>query len=307
MLNFTRKKGEKTMNKKVLAILSIILVFALLFAFAGCSLTEEDETETTVIDVKTPLPTDITSSYDEESHIVTDTEYSPEALAANTVTIFEYFNLHMNEIKSSKASVSMSQNKRIGKATDENGDSIPMSDNNYVNAAITSLDSYMLHNDGASLEYGEDLTAFMPVKGESYVSALTLDEVESATCVDEGERRIITVTLKSPALPATIEKAYDMENVDEVMAEFEKANEYMTIEKPVITYKNCKIIITADVTTDEVIAIEYIKSMDVNTTVTGQGKLADIGVVPVVFNYSNTIRYNIDRTDPATSTTLAEK
>ena len=37
-----------------------------------------------------------------------------------------------------------------------------------------------------------------------------------------------------------------------------------------------------------------------------EGKLADIGTVPVIFNYSDTIGYSIDRTDPSTSTTLAE-
>lgn len=295
------------MNRKYLAFLSIILVFALLFGFAGCSLTSEDEEETTTINVKTPLPTDITSSYDEESNLVTDTEYSPEALASNTRTIFEYFNLHINEIKNGKAAVSMGQKKRINKATDENGNSIKMSENEYVNAAISGLKNYMLHNDGASVEFGEELTPFLPVKGENYVSRLTLDEVESATCVDNGKERIITVTLKSPVLPATIEKAFDTENVDDIMAEFEKANEYMTAEKPKLTYKNCQIIIKADVETDEVYSIEYVKTVDVETSVTGQGKLSDIGTVPVIFNYSNTISYSIDRTDPATSTTLAEK
>ena len=294
------------MNKKSLALISIILVFAFLFAFAGCSLTSEDEEETTKINVKTPLPTDVTSSLDEESNVVTETDYSPEALRENTKTIFEYFNLHINEIKSAKASVSMGHRKRIGKATDENGDSIPMSENKYVNSVITGLDSYMLHNDGDSVEYGEDLKGFLPVKGTDYVSALTLDDVESATCSENGTERVIIVTLKSPTPPETIRKAYDVENIDDIMKEFDKANEYMTVEKPEITYKNCQIIIKANVETDEIYSIEYVKTADVKTTVTGQGKLADIGTVPVIFNYSDTIGYSIDRTDPSTSTTLAE-
>lgn len=293
--------------KKFLPVISLALVFALIFAFAGCSLTGEEEEETTTVTAKTPLPTDITSSYDEESNVVTDTEYSPEALAANTKTIFEYFDIHINELKSGKAAVSMSQSKRISKAVDENDESIPMSENEYVNAAISALDSYMLNTDGANLEYGEDLVAFLPVKGESYVSRLTLDDVESATCVDDGQVRTITVKLKSPTLPAVIEKAYDMGNIDDVMKEFEKANAYMTVEKPELTYKNCEIIIRADVTTDEITEVEYIKTIDVSSAVTGTGKLESIGTVPVIFNYSNSVKYSIDRSDPATSTTLAEK
>lgn len=289
------------MNKKILAAISIILVFSFLFAFTGCTSTEEEETTTTTVFVKTPLPTDITTGIDEESQTVTDTNYTPEQLKANTATIFEYFNLHVNEVKSAKASVNMSQNKSIGKAKDAEGNDLPFSDNDYINAAITSLDSYMLHNDGAELAYGEDMVEFMPVKGASYVSALTLDDIESATCVDEGNQRTITLTLKSPALPATIEKAYDMGNVDEVMTEFAKAEKYLAVEKPVLEYKDCQIIIIANVETDEVHTIKYVKNIDVKTNVTGQGSLADMGTVPVTLRYSNTVEYAIDRTAPETT------
>lgn len=289
------------MNKKILAAISIVLVFSFLFAFTGCTSTEEEETTTTTVFVKTPLPTDITTGIDEESQTVTDTNYTPEQLKANTATIFEYFNLHVNEVKSAKASVNMSQNKSIGKAKDAEGNDLPFSDNDYINAAITSLDSYMLHNDGAELAYGENMVEFMPVKGAAYVSALTLEDIESATCVDEGNQRTITLTLKSPALPATIEKAYDMGNVDEVMAEFAKAEKYLAVEKPVLEYKDCQIIIIANVETDEVHTIKYVKNIDVKTNVTGQGSLADMGTVPVTLRYSNTVEYAIDRTVPETA------
>lgn len=295
------------MNKKILAAISLILVFSFLFVFTGCdSTTEEETTTTTTITAKTPLPTDITTSIDEESRVVTDTTYSPEQLKANTATIFEYFNLHINEVKGVKASVEMSQDKRIGKAKDAEGNDLPMSENEYINAAIKTLDSYMLHNDGASIEYGEDLAAFLPIKGASYVSSLTLDDIESATCVDSDTQRTITLTLKSPALPETIEKAYDMGNVDDVMKEFEKASSYMTFEKPTLTYKDCQIIIIANVETDEVHTIKYVKNIDVATNVTGQGTLADVGTVPVTLRYSNTVTYTIDRTNPAETTVAAE-
>lgn len=301
------------MNKKIMAAISMILVFSFLFAFAGCDTNEPEEESTTVITAKTPLPTDITTSFDEEESVtVTDTTYTPEQLAANTITIFDYFNVHINELKGVKAKVEMSQSKSIGKAksdvANEEGEyeDLPMSDNAHINAAIKTLDSYMLNTDGASIEYGEDLVPFLPVKGANYVSALTLEDVESATCVDKDGQRVITVTLKSPALPATIEKAYDMGNVDEIMKEFEKANKYMTASKPTLTYKDCQIIITANVETDEVHTIEYVKNIDVATEVTGQGSLADMGTVPVTFRYSNTVKYTIDRTTPEIETAVGE-
>lgn len=294
------------MNKKIIGAISLMLIFAMLFAFAGCSGTTEEETTTTV-KAKTILPTDITTSYDEESHTVTDTTYSPEALAANSVTIFEYFNLRINETKSGKAAVSMTNEKKIGKSEDAEGNSIPMSDNAYINAAITSLDSYMLPKKSEDIEYGEDLVAFLPVKGQSYASQLTMDEIESATCVDDGPTRTVTVNLKSPSLPATIEKAYDLDDVDKVLEEFKKAEKYITVGQPTITYNDCQIIITADVETDAVTEIKYVKRADVKVDVTGTGTLADIGKVPVQFRYENTVKYSIDSVDPAEKTTLAEK
>ncbi len=291
------------MKKKILAVVSLVLVFSFLFAFAGCSgtNTEDETTTTTTIKVKTPLPTDITTSIDEESNTVTDTTYSPEALAANTVTIFDYFNLHINEVKGQKAAVNMSQGKSISKVTDAEGNTLPLSENDYIAAAISSLDSYMLHTPGADLAYGEDLAAFLPVKGQSYVSALTLEDIESATCVDNELQRYITLTLKSPSLPATIEKAYDMGNVDDVLAEFKKAEKYLTVAAPTLTYNDCQIILTTNVETDEVIAIEYIKNIDVATEVTGIGTLESVGTVPVNFRYQNTVKYSLDRTVPETT------
>lgn len=288
------------MKRKIFALISVVLAFSFLFGFAGCSSTTEEETTTTTINVKTPLPTDITTSIDEESQVITDTTYSPEALAANTATIFEYFNLHVNEVKGAKAAVEMSQSKSIGKVKDAEGNDLPMSDNEYLNAAITTLDSYMLQTPGESIEYGEDLAAFIPVKDAAYVSAITLDEIESATCVDNELIRTITVTLKSPALPATLEKAYDLGNVDDVLAEFQKAENYLTVAQPTLTYNDCQIIITANVETDQVLSIEYVKNIDVATEVTGTGSLADMGTVPVQFRYSNSVKYTIDRNVPET-------
>lgn len=294
------------MKKRISALVAIILALSFVFAFAGCSSSEEEET-TTVINVATPLPCDITSVVDEEGETITMTDYTPEQLAANTVTLFDYFNLHVNTLKSEVATVEMSQDKNIGKATDENGDSIPMSDNDYVNATIGTLKNYMLHEDGETAEYGSDLTEFLPVKGETWVSGLTLADIESATCSQEEGNviRTITVNLKSPTLPETIEKAYDMGSVDEVMEEFKKADAYMTVADPTLTYKDCQIIICANVETDEITSIEYVKRIDVATSVTGTGTLADMGTVPVTFRYENKIKYSIDRTDP-TTTVVAE-
>lgn len=442
------------MNKKIMAAISMILVFSFLFAFTGCSPETEEET-TTTITAKTPLPTDITTSFDEEnSEVITDTTYSPEMLEANTDKIFNYFNTQLNLLKSGvEAKVEMSQSKGINKSykyveltkeeiidlvktvldeetpADFNGDlktlsaeqyedvknygvsegrifnegetvtvtrkeDVPMSENDYINAAINTLDSYMLHEDGYKIDEYVDVAEYLPVAGADYVSALTREDVKSATCVDQDGQRVITLTLKGHEFPDEIEKeiiakAYNVEtvksakivelegkigeangrieaadkiiaeadkaiakaekkndaeakkaaeadkaaavadktaaeadkaalekekrtaltnktidqNVDEIMKEFESANSYLTATKPTLTYKDCQIIITANLETDDVHTIEYKKSVDVKTDVTGTGSLKDIGTVPVAFNYSSTVKYTIER--PAPETTAA--
>lgn len=298
------------MTKKISVIISLLLAFSFLFVFTGCDSTTEDETTETTITAKTPLPTDITTSYDEESQLVTDTTYSPEKLMENTATIFEYFNIHVNELKTNavKAAVNVSVGKNISKAKDAEGNDLPMSENDYVNAAIASLSGKMLNEDGSSVAYEDsNIVNDIPVKGAAYVSQLTLEEVESATCVDNGTLRTIIVTLKNPVALETVEKAYDIGSVQDVLTEFDKADAYMNVTKePVLTYKDCQIIIVADVQTDEVLSIEYKKNIDVATEVTFQGTLADAGVVPVTFRYESNVKYDLDRTNPAETTTMAE-
>lgn len=286
------------MKKKIYILCALILVFSMLFTFSGCLFEKEEEETTTTIKVRTPLPTETTTSVDEQGNTVTMTDYSDEEKQQNKITVFEYFNLHINEAKDGKAAVSEKHKKSIGKITDENGDSISMSDNSYINSAISVLKGYMLENSSDSIEYGDDLKAFLPVKGEDFVSNITLDEVESLTCVDKDLRRTVTVNLKSPTLPATIEKAYDIGNIDDVMAEMEKASGYIKTEKPVLTYTGCSIVLVTDIETDEVISITYVKGIDVSTTLTGEGTMESIGTLPICFHYQDSITYSIDRTEP---------
>lgn len=524
------------MNKKmILSAISILLVFATVFAFAGCDGDTGDTTTTNVITAKNALPTDITTSYDEASNLITDTTYTPEQLQANTAKIFEYANQKMNALKDGYiAKVSMSQSKGIGDAsevvyltqaeikalvdealkeytaevdnkladadvaiTDAKADAdkaaeslekakskgnaekikeaetdkkiadrlyqealaykedvikgkkavdeklfdgsnfevlsneqyeivsgyaqsqgitisfypgnvvkakqrngLAMSENDYINTAIKSLDSYMLNTDGFDTgdEY-VDVAEYLPLAGKDTIWNLTLDDVKSATCVDADGQRTITITLKGRELEDVIEKeivesVYNVEtikdpddpemlkieeligaandkvdaanekvdaadkallkaekkkdtaaiekakadmaaaeaekaaaiaeklaaekqkrdalslktideNVDDIMAEFEKANNYLTAEKPVLQYKDCQIIISMNLETEEIHTIQYKKSVDVSTAVTGQGSLADIGTVPVNFNYNSTVTYNLEKEVKEVASTTA--
>ena len=294
------------MKTKFAPLLAIILVFALIFGFAGCALTEDDTETTSEISIKTPLPTDITSSLDENRNVVTDTEYSPEALKSNTVEIFKYFVSEIAALRNAKAAVSMSERNSIGKATDENGDRIAYSENEYINAAFTGLKKYFTRNADDSMEYGDGVYDFAVTNGESYLPDITAAEVESATCADEGNVRRVTVKLVSPVPAGVAEKAAAKEKVQYMLDEFAKAEKYLTVEAPELTYREYTIYLTINVETDEITQLRCEKSIDAAMSVTGQGELASVGTAPVNFNYYSEVTYNFNYEDPATATTLAE-
>lgn len=308
------------MNRKILAVVSILLAMAMLFALTGCDTTEEEETTTeTTIAIKTPdLPTeqltkieDDSSVYfvDAEGNTLDDTTVLDEAgIAAKNARLLEYYNVNANAIKDgkTKAVVTRSESKSIGKQTDAEGNSVDMSENANVNAAIETLKNYMLITaDESKTEYTADLKDALP--GADYVNNLTAADIESSTCVDGETTRTITLTLKSPVPAEKIEQNFDMENIEDVYAEFDKASDYMTINKEAttLTYTNCVITVVASLETDEILSISYSKGINVDTEVTCAGSLEAVGTLPVHFLYTYTVNYNIDRADPA-ATAVAE-
>lgn len=313
------------MKKRILAIVSVILTLSMLFMFAGCNTAPTEDETTTTQKVKTVLPADITHSVNEAGETITMTDYTPEQLEANSDKIFAYFLAQSEELKTAKAAVSIDLSKGITKSTDENGDAIPFSGNDTLNSAVKTLSKYMLITGAtqenaqgyvgtekgqvvvlnSGIEYGEKaLTEVLPLE---HLATLTREEVKSATCKDEGPLRIITITLKDASAPATIEKAYSMGNKEEILKELATAKDYMTVASdPVLSYDNCQMIVTVNIETDEITAIEYIKRINVSTSVVGAGTLAGLEETPVKFCYESFLKYNLDRTDPNAPVAEAE-
>ena len=186
------------MKKRILAIVSVILVFSMLFVFAGCDNNAEVE-ETTTYKVNTPLPVDITSSVNEEGETITMTDYTPEQLEANSDKIFAYFLAQSEELKTAKAAVKIGLSKGITKSKDAEGNDMPFSENDTLNAAVKTLSNYMLITGSSQenpqgfvgtekgqvvvldseTEYGEkNLAEVLPLE---HLASLTREEVESAT------------------------------------------------------------------------------------------------------------------------------
>ncbi len=319
------------MSKKILAIISVILTLTMLFGFAGCQ--SEEEAETTYA-VKTPLPIENRTEVDEAGVVLTLPTYTPEEAKNNTNTIFDYLTKDtetdpspINELRTAKAAVKIGLSKGITKAKNENDEDIPFSDNDTLNASIKTLSNYMLITgpteevenptkyvgmdktgqivvfDGET-EYNEvALEKILPLDA---LAALTIEDVESVTCIDEGPLRTITVTLKDAFAPEMVEALYNQGLKQDdiktaVLAELATAEDFMTVVKdPTVTYDNCQLIITINREDDKITAIEYIKRANIETAVTGAGTLAGLEETPFTFCYESFLKYELDRTDPAT-------
>ena len=320
------------MSKKILAIISVILTFTMLFSFAGCQ-SESTEEETTYA-VKTPLPIENRTELDGAGVAQTLPAYTPEEAKNNTNTIFDYLTKDteadpspINELRGAKAKVNIGLSKGITKATDENDEAIPYSENDTLNASIKTLSNYMLIT-GATEEIenpdcfvGMDKTGQLVVfKGEAAygevaldkvlpvdaLAALTIEDVESITCNDEGPLRTVTVNLKDNANPEMVEKLYNQGVKQDdikaaVLAELATADDFMKVTAdPTVTYDNCQIIFTINREDDKITAVELIKRAEITTAVTGEGTLEGLAETPVTFCFESFLKYELDRTDPAT-------
>ncbi len=312
------------MNKKILAIISAVLAFSMLFSFAGCEQKEEPET---TIAVKTPLSIENRSYTDAAGAVLTYPPYTPEEAEINTNDIFAYIQAQIPELETAKAAVKIGLSKGIVKSKNEKDEDIPYSENDTLNASINTLSKYMLITDPTSdiknnAYVGMDKTGQLVIfNGETaynkvplnkvipfeHLKTITRENVEKAVCRDEGTVRTIEITLKDALPPEMVQNVYNQgvaqtDIKDAVLVELATADNFMKVADPEnigVTYDNCQLIITLNIETDEITSIEYVKRANISATVVGVGTMADLGETPINFCYESFLKYELDRNDPA--------
>lgn len=187
------------MTKKILAIL---MVLALVFAFAACGKEAQEETTTeTTTEATTETATEAESKED-ASEAVTDesgeaaseeeTEETKEAGKAPETTeeIVTYFNEVINNAKSNSKSITLNYSK-----ISLNGSCTLPSSLNTIMKLLGGADSF-IGDQLAKNSKGTQViskSAF-PVENESYASKLTAADVSSATCTEADGKYTITIT-----------------------------------------------------------------------------------------------------------------
>ncbi|MEI6577973.1 MAG: hypothetical protein WCN92_00765 [Eubacteriales bacterium] len=260
------------MKKKIFKLISLVLALTLIFSLAACSGASTDTTTATT-----------------EPPVISKTPQPNTSAAA-----ISYFNTVMDAVKSGKPAVSPKISKNINDIVCENAS---------LKAAIPTLKNYMLNTKADSAKYGADLTNIFPVKGQTWGSKLTANDVKYASCLEALKTYEITIRFKDATEPApltsSLGKAFDLSTKASILKEFEKAATYITVDKLDLIYTGCYILCSVDRATDQVLSVTYITNVNAVSTVTGVGTLKDMGAVPISLRYDSNATYTLDWTNPA--------
>ncbi len=273
---------------------------------------------------KTPiLNEDIT--YSDAAGVVYN--YDPDSLKEekiNTSNVLEYVRARLPELETAKAGVKISLLKDIVKTKDEQGKDIPYSENDNLNASINTLSKLMLItepttedmydgyvvmdktgqfvvNDGET-NYGEaPVNKVVPLEP---LKTLTDENIKNAVCVDEGSLRVITITLQDAFPHEKVQNLYnhgiEQKTIKEaVLIEFDKTKDFIQVIDSAdgigVEYNNCQLVITINLETKEITAVEYIKRANITASVIGKGTLEGIKETPVTFCLESFLKYEITR------------
>lgn len=274
------------MKKISLLAAAVLLISSLLFCFSACS-SDGSEIE------------DSTAAY----------SYVDSATPAKTSSeeVLHYFNELVNKIKSEKPAVSYNIEKNIPndsiRVTKKGAEQSEETDSSLdaINDSAKGLKDLVLENikkTKGDIAYGEENSDILFVKGESWASKLTENDIKYASMKEVGDNYYITIAfndLTSAEAQEVLTKAFDLRDKDDILnsAEFAKTNAYLKLNDYDVVYSGCTITATVNRFTDELANVYYYKAANVTADMTGNGTLANYGDVSVMFKLEDKANFDI--------------
>ena len=255
---------------KLLKIAALLLAALTVFLTASCSLTGEQTEETTT-----------------EPEVVTMVERPAQG---DTAAIVSFYNAAVNAIKAEKPGV-----KRTVWADVRDVDT---GDNAEAKALIAFAEHFAdaLDDQGETVEYGSDLTDFLPIKGSADVSRLSEADVVKATLADvEDDRYLyeVQLVLADSDQNGPAAKAFDFDaNKNEILNTFTDYRDTVEVSDYDVSYNGCEIYARVNKETDQVVWLKLVKNAIVTADVNFTGKLASLGETSVSFNLQQTQEYS---------------
>lgn len=275
------------MKKISLLAAAVLLLSSLLFCFTACSSDDGDSAE------------DSTAEY----------SYVDSATPAKTSSedVLLYFNELVNKIKSEKPAVSYNIEKSVPndsiRVTKKGAEQSEETDPSLaaVNDSAKGLKDLMLENikrTRGNIAYGEENSDILFVKGESWASKLTENDIKYASMKEVGDNYYITIAfndLTSDEAQEILTKAFDLRDKDDILnsAEFAKTEAYLKLNDYDVVYSGCTITATVNRFTDELTNVYYYKAANVTADMTGNGTLSSYGDVSVMFKLEDKANFDI--------------
>lgn len=247
------------MKSKITAILSVILILALIFS-TGCSKqdggTDENTTQATAAQGTADGDSATAAPVNGENPTTPDGQEDTSTTGAETTStpstpaeIVALFNESANKIKTDATKVVKNYEKR--KLNEEHfvvPESLETTGRNMISSFMKD------DNDPITYSTKEDIRNEYIVPGQSYVSRLDPTYVTSATCTDKGSTYEIVIRLKdqrNPTAGVGIGAVCDVIETGEVSDKAPFVNEFST------SYYSCEIRATIDKATGKMTHANY--------------------------------------------------
>lgn len=292
--------------KRILTLgLALIVISASLFSLSACSSSSDEEVE-------------------ERTTVAAEYTESAVPVDKSSEEVLEYFNTLLNGIKENKPYISYRFEKnvpndslKVTKAGQEQAETIDESLAS-INDAAKAVKDLMLENieeTSGEVPFGTDNTDVMFVKGESFASRLTVDDIKYATMTEIGDTYYITIEfndITEAEAKDILTKAFNLRDKADILnsEEFAKTKEYLELKDYTVTYSGCKITATVNRLTNEITNVNYFKAANVTASATGKNTFANHGDLSILFTLEDKANFDINwanenPTSPLETTTEA--
>ena len=292
--------------KKIISLgLALLVVSASLLSLTACSSSGSEDVE-----VQTTVPAEYTES-------ATPVDKSSEE-------ILNYFNGLVNDIKVERPAMYYrfelnvpNGSLKVTKAGQEDAEQVDES-LSAINDAAKAVKDLMLENikkQSGDIAFGADNTDVLLVKGESFASKLTVDDIKYATMTEIGDEYFITIEfndIEEADAKKVLGNAFSLRDKADILnsEEFAKTKSYLELQDYTVTYSGCKITATVNRLTDEITRLEYFKPANIKVSAKGQNTFQSHGDLSVLFTLEDKAYYEINwanenPTSPLDTTTEA--
>ncbi len=291
------------MKRIFTVLIAILLVSAMLATFVACGSKKTDDAAATSGTAVADETTETTDEFTTDAAVYTE---SATPVGKTSADVLAYFNTLVNGLKVKKPAMSYNfeinvpDDIKVTKKGDEAAEEIDES-LTAINDAAKGIKDMMLENiksRSGEIAFGNDNSEVLLVKGESWTSALTVEDIDYATIKEVGEYYYITIVfndIETNGDTEALAKAFDLRDKEDILAsaEFAKASEYLVFNDYDIEYSGCKITAKVNRYTDEIENLNYYKSAIVTADVTGAGTLESYGNMSVIFQLEDKADYNM--------------